>query len=329
MPEFRFAELRASGRTLAGTAMRYGDTADVFGMKERFETGSIVPASDGVILNLQHDRARPLARSGGGGLELRDSADALGIEATLPMTREADDALELVRAGVLRGLSVEFEVLRERFVDGVRIVSRAILTGIGLVDRPAYPQSVVEARQSAAGARIKGSLAYGAPIVVGTPDGQRQAATKEVWARGAFDYAIRDTTREINLVLGDYAQPLASRQAGTLALESTDDALLFGAPLPSTTYAADFVTAQREGAAAYRAMPRFTIPPLEGAVEYQTEAGTGSVIRVVKEAVLSAIAIVARAPRAAAASEPDAEPVYGMASTLSVENGARRRRLMI
>ena len=61
-----------------------------------------------ILLNFQHQRARPLARTGGGGLVLTDSAERLEVAATLPMTRDADDALTLVDEGILQGFSIEF-----------------------------------------------------------------------------------------------------------------------------------------------------------------------------------------------------------------------------
>ena len=106
MMERRFAplEYRGEGRTLEGVAVKYGDTARLPFGSERFEPGAFgdVAGAD-VILNVQHDRGRPIARTGGG-LVLEDSREALAIRADLPATREADDALELVRAKVLRGL---------------------------------------------------------------------------------------------------------------------------------------------------------------------------------------------------------------------------------
>ena len=117
---------------------------------ERFEAGAFgaVGALD-VILNVQHDRARPIARTGGGGLVLVDGPRALEIRAELPRTRDAEDALELVRLRVLRGLSVEFAATRERQEGRLRVVEGADLSGLGVVDRPAYTGATVSARGAA------------------------------------------------------------------------------------------------------------------------------------------------------------------------------------
>lgn len=148
--ERRLFELRAEpdGRRLSGTAVRYGDTAEMPWGEERIEAGAFAPIGD-VILNASHDRASPLARTGGGGLELADSPEALQVRADLPATRAADDVLALVRAGVMRGLSIEFRAVAERMEGGVRIIERAALSGVAVVDTPAYPASEVEARRKA------------------------------------------------------------------------------------------------------------------------------------------------------------------------------------
>ena len=149
--EFRFFELRADPekRELSGTAMRYGDTANLGPFRERFEPGAFGDlGSADVLLNAQHQRGVPLARTGGGGLEVRDTPEALEIVATLPETRAADDVLALVRGKVLRGLSVEFRALQERMVAGVRVIQKATLRAISVVDSPAYPGATVAAREA-------------------------------------------------------------------------------------------------------------------------------------------------------------------------------------
>ena len=149
MIERLYAELKAEGeRGLAGTAIVYGDVATFPWGQERFAAGAFAPIGD-VLLNAQHDRTTPLARTGGAGLELRDDAEALRIVATLPSTRAADDVLELVRAGVMRGLSIGFHPISHHIVVGVRVVQRARLTSIAVVDTPQYPASEIEARAAA------------------------------------------------------------------------------------------------------------------------------------------------------------------------------------
>lgn len=147
--EFRFLpELRASNDgVLHGIAVRYGDVASIGGyFDERIVPGAFGNIDD-VVMNVQHDRARPLARTGGGGLELLDSEDNLKVRATLPDTTDAKDAMTMVRNRVLRGFSVEFRCLDEDFQNNVRTVKRAELVGLAVVDRPAYGDSVAEVAQ--------------------------------------------------------------------------------------------------------------------------------------------------------------------------------------
>ena len=146
--EFRFCEVRREGRVLEGTAISYGDVARVGTRAERFLPGALgsdVGALD-VLLNVQHDRGRVLARTGGGGLVLTDTPEALTVRAELPETSESSDCLALVEAGVLRGLSLEFIATSERKEGPTRVIASARLVSIGVVDKPAYPASKVAAR---------------------------------------------------------------------------------------------------------------------------------------------------------------------------------------
>ena len=151
----RYVELRYEGdRTVSGTLLRYGDIAKLpWNENEKFERGAFGDLSGvDILLNLQHDRARPLVRTGGAGLELIDSAGALELRATMPNTTNGNDALELVRTGVLKGLSVEFMPVRSRLEGSsdsgyTTVHVESTLRGAGLVDNPAYPGSTLREQQ--------------------------------------------------------------------------------------------------------------------------------------------------------------------------------------
>ena len=123
-------EIRATGKTLTGEAVRYGQRAT--DRPERFEAGAFAPLGP-LALNLQHDRGIVLATTGDR-LAVTDTEQALEVRAEL----QPGAALTLLRRGVLRGLSVEFRALAERTEGGVRVIERATLEALGLVDAPAY-----------------------------------------------------------------------------------------------------------------------------------------------------------------------------------------------
>lgn len=160
--EYRFAafELRAADEgpgVIQGIAMVYGREAVIApGLRERFEPGAFgdVGSLD-VRANMQHDRRAPLARSlPGGGLVLADGPSELRAEVSLPDTQTGRDVAVLARRGVLSGFSIEFRVrpAGERVEAGTRVISRADLVGLAVVDVGAYPNAVITALR----ARIEG-----------------------------------------------------------------------------------------------------------------------------------------------------------------------------
>lgn len=145
-PEVRYAELRVDDAgVLSGVVMPYGSVARIGSFEERFEPGSLEYRD--VIANLQHDRTKPVVRTGAG-LQLADSPTELRAVMTLPDTAPAREARELVDAKIVRGLSVEFLAIKERWEGNLRIIQRAQLMGFALVDRPAYPDSVIAKRMA-------------------------------------------------------------------------------------------------------------------------------------------------------------------------------------
>ena len=300
IPEYRFMEFRAvEGRKISGIAIRYGDISErPHGGKETFMAGAFgdVGALD-TILHFQHERARPLARTGGGGLVLTDSPEALEIAATLPETRDADDALELVRTGVLRGFSVEFNARRERYNADTRIIEAAGLPGLGLVDKPAYPQSVVmEIRADGDG--LRGQFLYDRDMTLADSGKVRKQRIKP----GAFTYALEQPDREISLVIGGHDKPLASKQAGSLILKDTPTALRFEVKrLPKTSYARDFLGLLRAGSIALGVIPLFSRTPkrVNPNADYEEEekGNPGVFRRIINSGLLSALSILMRPPR--------------------------------
>lgn len=142
--ERRFAELRASDTGITGVLLRYGDEAAFGTFKERFLPGAL-EARDDVLANIMHDRAKPVARIGAG-LVLAMGNDTVEARIDWPETVYAREAKELVEARILRGFSIEFLAKKERFEGRTRIIEAATLTGLGIVDRPAYPDSQIAAR---------------------------------------------------------------------------------------------------------------------------------------------------------------------------------------
>ena len=316
LTERRCSELRVKGRTVSGTVLRYGDVAEMGAFRETFMPGAFGDVSRlDTTLNILHRQDRLVGRTGGGGVVFRDTPGALLMSATLPATRDGDDALELVRSGVLRGLSVEFRAIRDRFVGDLREIGRAVLDGLGLVDRPAYAGSVgLEVRQDsdldsdldADDAELETEFHYNRPRVTASRGASRKGSVRP----GAFSFVLGDGEerqerggdREVNLVLGDYAMPLASRLAGTLRLEDTPQALIARVGrLPETSYVADFRAAYESKAIMPGVDVFYQVPPedvVPNAVEMIPEPGNEDVlIEVVNEAVLTAIRVVNRAPR--------------------------------
>ena len=142
-----YTEVRyeADKRQISGTALTYGDRANIGSLVETFERNSI-QLDDVVMLNVQHNRGRPLARFPDGGLALELTSQGLEVRATLPETTEANDTIELIRNKVLTGLSIEFRAVADRVVGTTRRIQEAIVSGIAVVDRPAYPDSTITAR---------------------------------------------------------------------------------------------------------------------------------------------------------------------------------------
>ena len=161
-----------------------------------------------IPINLQHDPSLIVAPEA----LLIDSSRELRVRADLP---ENSAALKLVRRGALNGFSVEFHSKAERRESGIRVVERAELVGLSLVDAPAYPASAAEVR-ARSGRTLRQRIPSGKNL------GCQCAGMQCRWARlvaeplreaieEAYEAAV-----EILAVRGSYGTPLASKSAGSL-----------------------------------------------------------------------------------------------------------------
>ncbi len=307
MIEQRFMpiEYRGDAGEVSGVAVRYGDTAKIPLPGGVFHE-SIAPGAFGdvsaldVILNLQHNRDKPLARSGGGGLELTDGPDALNLKATLPDTSDGRDARELLSLRVLRGLSVEMEVKADSIDRAARRrdITGAILRGVGLVDRPAYGKSgAVLARfevESRAGV-VSVTYSYGNTETIGDTGRVRKRRIKP----GAFAESIQDAAQEITLSIGRNPQAaIGSKLAGTLELKDTAVGLTAVVKNPPDT--SDLTDYQKRIAAGMDAgvVPLFR--ELDGGYSDLPKPGNPDVdIRTYTALKLYGLALVVRQPKGA------------------------------
>jgi uncharacterized protein len=142
-------ELRADGRTIAGTVVPYNVEARIGSYVERFIPGAFADADPTQIpLTALHDReSLPIGRA----LTLTDTPAGLEAELRVSETRLGDEALTLIRDGAATGLSIGFVPLEDRWDQARTMVERvkAKLVEISLVAFPAYADARIMAVRSA------------------------------------------------------------------------------------------------------------------------------------------------------------------------------------
>ena len=153
-------ELRTAANkppTLSGLAVPYNELSEPIGeggmvFREKFQAGAFAEYLSGagdVLLDISHDSGTPgsipLARRQNGSLTLTETSRGLWVSATLPNTIRGLEIAELVRSGLLSGLSITFRALKdvfERTAAGlVRTVQAAQLPALAVVSSPAYPST--------------------------------------------------------------------------------------------------------------------------------------------------------------------------------------------
>ena len=163
---------------------------------------------------------------------------------------------------------------------------------------PAVYEGKLEIRQSGAARVLAGRFPYDAVAVVS----DRGRGRKERIAPRAFEFAVSGAgaARPLELLAGhSFDRPLASRQAGTLKLQDSAEALTFEATLPavenSPSWILDAVKAV-ELRLVLGISPGFVIPPksvVPNAETFEPEPGNPGVqVRVIHAAVLRELSLV-------------------------------------
>ena len=145
-------EQKLDGRTLAGYAAVYGQDSREIVEHGRAFTERIAPGafnatlSSGADVKLlyNHDASMPLARTRSGTLKLRSDRQGLAFETTLPDTTLGNDVRALLERGDLSGeMSFGFFVEDESWNSKrtERLVKRAKLVEVSIVQDAAYPQT--------------------------------------------------------------------------------------------------------------------------------------------------------------------------------------------
>lgn len=150
--------------------------------------------------------------------------------------------------------------------------------------------------------RLSGRFPYRKRAVLDS-GGKGRRPKKEQFAPRAFSYAVEDQDRDIHLLIGhSFDRPLASRKAGTLSLEDSDEALAFEAILTreiqQTTWARDFINAFAAGliigiSPGFRVAPPEVVEKPEEVTEEDPSAGR-ALIRTIFAAVLFELSMVTR-----------------------------------
>lgn len=153
-------EFRNSGSSpgvLAGYAALYNRPSDGLPFQEVLAPGAFrstlakVKAGDHDVLAFtEHDRRNVLGRVSAGNLKLEEDSRGLRFTLELPDTQLARDTRELVRRGILKGMSFSFSVVKDSWSKAEggrsrRTVHDLLAFEISIVGTPAYPSTSVVA----------------------------------------------------------------------------------------------------------------------------------------------------------------------------------------
>ena len=111
--ELRADDTRSGPGRLTGTLITEGEQAN--DRRELFMPGALTWPAEGIVLRRQHARDKPITM-----IQPRREGNKIVVDEPLPDTTAGRDAAVEIRAGMFKGLSVEFVSQRERFAGGLR-----------------------------------------------------------------------------------------------------------------------------------------------------------------------------------------------------------------
>jgi len=162
----------------------------------------------------------------------------------------------------------------------------------------------LELRQSGDGSvRLQATFPYGQAATL-SDGGRSGMARREIIASRAFREKIEDGSEIHFLLSHDYAQPLASKQSGTLEVRDTDQAVqieaVISADMVGVSYVSDFLRSYNAGL--IRGLsPGFRLSPAEGSEA--VEVRDGAILRTVRAAQVFEFSAVTRPAYSAAQIE--------------------------
>lgn len=169
----------------------------------------------------------------------------------------------------------------------------------------AAPDGSIELRKRASGAlALRGRFPYNSLATL-SAGGNGSRPRKERFAPRAFSYVVdgEGRDRDVHFLVGhSFDRPLASRSAGTLRLEDTDDALIFDADiadeLREASHVRDFLAMIAAGlvggiSPGFRVAPSDVVPGAESVEEEDPSLGK-ALIRTISAAVLFELSAVTR-----------------------------------
>ena len=202
------------GRVLVGLALPFESETEISpGQFEKFSRNSVRTSGES-LLTINHESGRVLAREPDS-LKFESRNDGLYIRAQIPKTSEGDDILELVRTKTLRALSIDFQSLAERQVGPLRVIDSALISGVSVVSRAAYPQTTLEAR-AIEGAKIRAAIPFNVPLTCQCHRGECDIVS---FAPNSFDNSLfGPDARNVLAVTGEFKSALAGTQSGGMVI---------------------------------------------------------------------------------------------------------------